>query len=421
MTLSVGDSSESTGDPPTTNPTMTDPDPDTDTGTPDTSTSSSTNTTTSTGSDTTSSSSTDEGSSSSGSDSTSSSESSSSESSSSESSTSDSSSSDSSSSESSSSTTTDGSTSTTDGTTTTDGGSTTTDDGSSTDDGTTTGGVIDACDEIPTGPFAPTMAGNTPIYDGSEDLAFDGLGNLAAQRDDEILLVQADLSSTVLTDSLPDVFGTRYRGDGDLVLADFDGDELVLVSPGGVVTPWIADIDGPNGVYPDFFANVWVTEMNGDRVLRIDDTGTLHEVVVGTDAESANGIVFDDARDLLFWTNWSEGTIRSVAIDAAFDPVGMPALVGTIPGGGPDGLALDVCGNLYVVDQANDELWRFELDDAGAELDSSSIAEFTTGVSNAQFGSGAGFATTSLYVTGNPGTVWVVDLQVPGAAVPTAP
>jgi hypothetical protein len=404
---------------------MTDPDPDTDTGTPDTSTSSSTNTTT--GSDTTSASTTDEGSSSSGSDSESSSSSSSSESSSSESS-SESSSSDSSSSSESSSTTTDGSTTTTDGsTTTTDGsttttdGSTTTDGGSSTDDGTTTGGVIDACDEIPAGPFAPTMAGNTPIYDGSEDLAFDGLGNLAAQRGDEILLVQADLSSTVLTDSLPNVFGTRYRGDGDLVLADFDGDELLLVSPGGVVTPWIADIDGPNGVYPDFFANVWVTEMNGDRVLRIDDTGTLHEVVVGTDAESANGIVFDDTRDLLFWTNWSEGTIRSVAIDAAFDPVGLPALVGTIPSGGPDGLALDVCGNLYVVDQANDELWRFELDDAGAELDSSSIAAFTTGVSNAQFGSGAGFATTSLYVTGDPGTVWVVDLQVPGAAVPTAP
>jgi hypothetical protein len=292
--------------------------------------------------------------------------------------------------------------------------------GSSSDDGTT-GGPVDPCDLIPSGPFDPIMGGPGPLFDGSEDLGFDGLGNLAAQRVDEIVLVQGDLGETVLASGVPDVLGTRYRGDGDLVLADFGNDALLLVTPGGTISTWVEGIDGPNGVYPDFFANVWVTEMLGGRVLRVDDTGAVNEVVVGADAVSANGIVFDDARDLLFWTNWSEGTIRSVAIDDAFAPVGAPALVGTIPGGGPDGIALDICGNLYVVDEANDALWRFEVDGPGAATASAQIATFATGVSNVQFGSGPGFSGVSVYVTGNPGTVWIVDVEVPGAPYPTAP
>ena len=87
-----------------------------------------------------------------------------------------------------------------------------------------------------------------------------------------------------------------------------------------------------------------------------------------------------------------------------------------------DGLVMDACGNLYVVDQGASDIYRVKLDAAGAAMGNAELmASFPKNVANAQFGSGDGFDPMTLYVAGNPGTVYSIAVGVPGAPVPTPP
>ena len=68
------------------------------------------------------------------------------------------------------------------------------------------------------------------------------------------------------------------------------------------------------------------------------------------------------------------------------------------------------------------KLYRLKLDSNGEAVGASEeIAAFTANVANAQFGSGPGFNSTSLYAAGFPGEVWEIDVGVAGAPVPTKP
>jgi sugar lactone lactonase YvrE len=87
-----------------------------------------------------------------------------------------------------------------------------------------------------------------------------------------------------------------------------------------------------------------------------------------------------------------------------------------------DGLVMDACGHLYVVDQGDSELYRVKLDAAGAAAGPEELlATFPQNVANAQFGSGPGFDSKTLYAAGNPGAVYAVPVGVAGAPVPTPP
>jgi sugar lactone lactonase YvrE len=122
---------------------------------------------------------------------------------------------------------------------------------------------------------------------------------------------------------------------------------------------------------------------------------------------------------MLFYTNYGAGQIMSVNLAPGGNPT--PTLVTTIQGA-LDGLVLDACGNLYAVDNGDAELYRVRLDAAGvAQGPAELLASFPTSVANAQFGSGQGFDPMTLYVTGNPGTIYAVAAGVAGALVPTPP
>jgi sugar lactone lactonase YvrE len=138
-------------------------------------------------------------------------------------------------------------------------------------------------------------------------------------------------------------------------------------------------------------------------VIRVAPDLTRTTIAMGGDAAAANGVVYDPDRGLLFYTKYQAGQMRRVAIDEQGDP-GAPELVVEIPATSLDGLVMDACGYLYVVNQGGDELYRVLLDAAGASTDQPSpIALFPSNVANAQFGVGAGFDDHTLYVAGNPG------------------
>jgi hypothetical protein len=293
-------------------------------------------------------------------------------------------------------------------------GDPTTGDGT-TGDGTT-GDPLD-CTALVPGPLTPELF--VSGYDGSEDLAFDGKGGLALKQGDKIMIVRADQSETELASGIPQAYGSRFVSDGRLLVALPQGGKVIAVDPQGAVSDFVGGTQGANGIYADTAGDVWITEFGGNKVIRVGADMMETTIAMGQDANSANGVVFDPQRGLVFYTNYQSGRIRSVAIDGQGQPAA-PVLVTTIDGAAPDGLALDACGNLYVVDQGNDRLYRVLLDEAGvADGDAELLAEFPSNVANAQFGVGEGFDDHTLYLAGNPGDVYTVALEFPGAAIAT--
>ena len=282
------------------------------------------------------------------------------------------------------------------------------------------GGAPSDCDALPAGPIDPVVV--LTVLDGSEDLAFDGKGRIAAKQGNNVVLVDAAQQVTNLAALADTAYGLRYRPDGNLVVARPQPlNTVVEISPAGVVTTIAMNLGGPNGLYPDFDGNVWMTEFNADRVSRINPDNSVDTIVSGNpEVNSPNGIVFDPTRMLLFYTNYGPGEIMKVNMAPGGDIT--PVLVTAIDGTSLDGLVLDACGNLYVVDQANSELYRVKLDALGAATGGAELlASFQENVANAQFGSGPGFDPKTLYVAGVPGVVYAVAAGVAGAPVPTPP
>ncbi len=256
-------------------------------------------------------------------------------------------------------------------------------------------------------------------FDGSEDIAFDGQGKLVGKRGDELLEIDGEGGEMVLAGGIPKAYGLRYRSDGELVVALPNDGKVIAVSPEGEVSELAVGLQGPNGVYVDLMDRIWITEFAGSRVIRVEGDLSITSIVDGPEAEAANGVIYDPDRDALFFTNYQAGMVRRVDFDGGVAQA--PVVLGVIEGK-PDGLALDACGNLYVVDQGGSRLFRWALDPAGDPLgEATLVAEFATNVANASFGAGAGFEAESLYVAGNPGVVYRVDMMVPGAATPTVP
>lgn len=289
------------------------------------------------------------------------------------------------------------------------------DSGVATNDAASDGGDAgDPCATLKAGPFTPQSIGMP--FQGSEDLAFDGKGNVAGKKGSNLILVSAQ-GNTVLASLPGQTYGLRFHQNGNIVAAIPGQGKLVTVSPAGVVKDLLTGLGGPNGVYVDFDENVWVTEFQGSKVSRLSPDGTKTVFASGTQvAQAANGVVIDASKKILFYSEYAKGKINRMASD---QPGGAVTNVATIPGAALDGMVLDQCGNVYAVDQGGSKLYRVRVDANGNATQAPELlAQFPTNVANAQFGAGPGFDPKKLYVTGNPGTIYTVDLGVGGGPVP---
>lgn len=316
-----------------------------------------------------------------------------------------------------------------------------TDPGSTTDDGgessgTDTGG--DPCDALPGGPLAPVEFNfdGSPLDGNAEDMTFSAVGTIIARNGDD--LVQIDPAGTVtnipVMTPLPATLGLRWTTAGNIVTADRDTGALLQITPAGVVTELWGGLTIPNGVYPAIDGNIFFTDFVQARAAYIDAAGTA-EVVLGeggAEAPQTNGIIYDPDRDFVYYVSYGPGIVWRVDVSDLANP-GNPENILTIAAQGPgdtvglDGLAMDVCGNLYVVDQNGDEavpgsLFRVNLDAAGDPIgDAELLVEaFDANVANAVFAQGAGWEAypTTLFLVGLPGRIFTVDVGIEGA--PTA-
>lgn len=273
----------------------------------------------------------------------------------------------------------------------------------------------DPCANLAAGPFTPGELGT--LFSGSEDFTFDGLGNIVAKRGNEFTALNpVTQTARNLGTVAGQTWGVRYRGNGDLLVAVPGAKKIVSVAPDGTVSDYLTNLASPNGLYVDHADNVFLAEFGG-RVSRIapDGTRTVYAQGAAT-AQGADGIVVDEDKGILFYNEYQKGKISRIAVNA---PAGTaPTAVATIQGAATDGMLLDQCGNLLIVDNGRSRLFRVRLDAEGnATAQPELLATFPKNVAAANFGSGPGFDAKTLYVTGNPGTVYTVPLGVGGKKV----
>lgn len=271
---------------------------------------------------------------------------------------------------------------------------------------------------LPNGSISASALGRP--FDGSEDFALDGRGNMIGKRGNDIVAANAagQLKPGTVASLAGATFGLRFHPNGSLIGAMVNEGKIVSVAPNRSVTVLRSGLNGPNGVYVDRSGNVWFTEGGANRVSRLAPNGDLRVFASGGNAQGANGIVVDEVAKRLYYTEYDKGRIMRVDLTA---PNPVPVEVWIIRGAKLDGLALDGCGNLYVIDLPNQKLFRLRTNAKGEGLDLKQLATFPTQISNIQFGSGPGFDPKSVYVVGYGGSVFAVPVGISGARVPSPP
>ncbi|MBX7081187.1 MAG: hypothetical protein K1X88_18450 [Nannocystaceae bacterium] len=300
------------------------------------------------------------------------------------------------------------------------------------------------CDTLSHGPFALVHVGQlfqtvgADPLGGSEDLAPDGHGGFIAR--DGTSLSRLDVTGATLgtpedpgftvlplTDAAnftnSSTLGMRYLANGDLAMMQREGNSLQLMHPDGSIDTPLPGLEFPNGLFADTMGRVWFSEYLGGRVSRFDPgSGTATTIA---EIQEANGLLLDPLRGLLFYVNYTPSQLWRVAIDASGNAAGEPAMVADLSGFS-DGVAMDVCGNLYVVDNGGSEtasgrVDRVLMDDEGVMVMVEEIVgDIPNSPANVNFGLGADYGDfeTALFISGVPGDIHYVDVGITGAAVP---
>lgn len=288
-------------------------------------------------------------------------------------------------------------------------------------------GVPVDCDNLPMGPFDATLIG-TVAPGNSEDLAMTGNGTFVLADGDTMVEMDADGNTTDWLTALPydagilgiafDTYGNLYGSAGvnDTILRSF--------TPAGSTELFETNAQLLNGLFVDSDQQLWVSDSFGDNISRIDpDAGTIVEIV-NSNASSANGVFFDEQRSVLYWARFAQSQIYAAQItDGAAGP---SAQVVDLEGSS-DGMTMDECGNLYVVDQgglgagAPCRIDRIELTEGGSGVVDGGVVEVAgpgdigNSCASVQFGYGFGDANDqALFVVGTQGEVYRVDAGVGG-------
>ncbi|MFO0735024.1 MAG: gluconolactonase [Labilithrix sp.] len=292
---------------------------------------------------------------------------------------------------------------------------------SASDEAAVHAGPADACSTLAVGPFTPGELGT--LFSGSEDFTFDGKGGIVSRRGQAVVAVNAQTQAATTLGTIPSSsWGIRYQENGNLLVASPQQNKIFSLAPDGTVSDFLTGLSGPNGIYVAHDGNVFLAEFGG-RVSKIATDGTKTVYAQGASvAQGADGIVVDEDKGIVFYDEYQKGKINRIAVNAA--PGTAPVAVATIPGAALDGMLLDECGNILVLDNGRSRLFRVRTDVQGNAVGQPELlASFPKNVAAANFGAGPGFDPKTLYVTGNPGVVYTLQLGVGGKNVvhPAAP
>ncbi|MBL4632597.1 MAG: SMP-30/gluconolactonase/LRE family protein [Kofleriaceae bacterium] len=299
-----------------------------------------------------------------------------------------------------------------DGGSTIDGGSTTSDAGPSDAAATRPDASPPsaACDNLPDLPIAVTASAWRP----SEDFTFDKKGNLwgVSVKDLALHRIRKDGTRSVI---LPNVSswgrGIRFLPSGDLVVAEPDDGSLLRITVEGTSSVVLGNVADPNGIAIHPNGMVYLTS-GGGILYRIDpDTGANTHIV--SNGPSLDGISFSrDYRTLYY--NTEGGTVFSMPVDSDGIPEGAGQVYVTLPKIEIlDGMAVDDCNNLYVVEMSG-IVWRVT---PGKVIEKAVELEPGIGfICALNFGSGVGgWDANTLYIMDLGGQIYAAPIGIGGA------
>jgi streptogramin lyase len=249
------------------------------------------------------------------------------------------------------------------------------------------------CDNIPPLPAAFNVYTG---FSNSEDFAFDDEGNLVSTASNNLTKQPKSGASQLFVPNIGSTAGTRYLPSGELVIASVSEGSLLRVSPSGGVQTVLSGLAYPNGVEVGDDGYAYVAENNGSRVRRINpETGAFEIIATGLD--NPNGVSFSPDYKKLYVGSFGAGVVYVIKRNGD-GTWSAPAIFGSVSAasGGYDGLAVDVCGNVYVTVFVDGTVWRFGPAGGDAEL----VASLgTTWIPNLHWGVGiGGWDADKLYV-----------------------
>ena len=272
------------------------------------------------------------------------------------------------------------------------------------------------CENIPEGPFELVKL-EGPM--ASEDLDFDLEGNVLGSNDKAIFKSGYNQGPKVFVPEMKFRAGMRFLPSGQLVICDNEKGQLVRIDVDGNKFPFMVGLSYPNGLIVDMKGWVYFTEHDANKVWRVHPYTGEHTLITNK-ITNPNGLTFSPDYKTLYIGGFNGGkTIYAMSISEDGVPGKLVAWakVGT---GWHDGMATDVCGNVYIADYQQTVIYRISPDgkEASVVIDGSKIQGAY--LPNLKWGSGVGgWSKTKAYLPDgwNKG-VFEVDLGVPGAKVP---
>lgn len=255
------------------------------------------------------------------------------------------------------------------------------------------------CEQLPAKPTTATLLSHVPA---SEDFTFDREGNLVGVSLQTRALVRTPYTGSPQT-LVPGVSdfgrGVRYLTGGDLLIVDPSSSQLFRVTPAGSMTTVQSGMPDPNGLVIGLDGFAYVTHGQGE-VRRIDpDTGE-YTLLLDT-PQSYDGIQFSLDYETLY-VNEEVGRVTAIPMNG-----GTPTTFADIPLNEIlDGMTLDECGNLYVVEMAG-TIWRVLTD--GTVEEYFTLQDEFVFIPAVNFGSGiGGWRRDALYIMNFDGGVYEV-------------
>ncbi len=275
------------------------------------------------------------------------------------------------------------------------------------------------------------------------DIAADAAGNLfvADTQNNVVRRVTAAGAVTTVATGFSRPAGVAVDGSGNLYVADTGAGAVRKVSAAGVVTTLASGLNGPSGIAVDGAGNVYVADTLNHVVRSVSAAGAV-SIVAGAAGVSGSadgtgpaarfygpqGLAVDGSGNL-FVADTNNDTIRRIVLasGAVTTVAGQAGAGGSADGAGnqarfsfPSGLAADMAGNLFVADTDNQTIREII---AGGGVVTLAGQTGTAGAADAADGAARFNFPTGLAADGM-GNVYVADTNndtIRAAQLPAAP
>jgi hypothetical protein len=217
------------------------------------------------------------------------------------------------------------------------------------------------CAALPQGPLRYEF--KTGLI-AAEDFAFDHLGNFVSSDAGNLVRTPYDGPPELWIAGANATTGIRATSEGVFVFAMQD--TLSLVNDDEQPEVVLAGMSYPNAIEVDDAGMVYVAELGGGRVRRIDpQTGEF--TIVGEGFTAPNGLSFDTTYRRLYVASNLDGDVDVVEFDDTMTPLGPPTFFAAPGSENLTGVGVDACDNVYVIDQADGAVMRVRPEDGAID------------------------------------------------------